>query len=71
MSELDTLVREAEQGLSRVTALAELDALRVRYLGRKGELTLLLKQLGGLPPPPPPAPRRPTNPPKQPRPPPP
>jgi phenylalanyl-tRNA synthetase alpha chain len=30
--------------------LAALDAVRVRYLGKSGELTALLKQLGGLPP---------------------
>ncbi|MBR6259590.1 MAG: phenylalanine--tRNA ligase subunit alpha [Oscillospiraceae bacterium] len=28
---------------------AELDALRVKYLGKKGEITAILKQMGGLP----------------------
>lgn len=34
--------------LERVHALAELDALRVKYLGKKGELTAILKQMGAL-----------------------
>ena len=30
--------------------LAELDAIRVKYLGKKGELTAILKQMGKLSP---------------------
>lgn len=32
----------------RVQSLPELDALRVKYLGKKGELTAVLKQMGSL-----------------------
>ncbi len=35
--------------LSAVKSAAELEELRVRYLGKKGELTAVLKQMGGLP----------------------
>jgi phenylalanyl-tRNA synthetase alpha chain len=48
MQDLDKLLDAA---LSQVTAaadLASLDQARVQYLGKKGELTQLLKQLGGL-----------------------
>lgn len=34
--------------LERVQSLPELDALRVKYLGKKGELTAVLKQMGSL-----------------------
>ena len=47
MQDLDKLLDSA---LSEVTAaqdLALLDQVRVQYLGKKGELTQLLKQLGG------------------------
>ena len=49
------LARKAEELLSRATAEAEacastgdVEALRGRYLGRKGELTRLLRELGTL-----------------------
>ena len=41
---------QIEAGLQEVTDLASLEALRVRLLGRKGEITELLKSLGQLPP---------------------
>ncbi len=39
---------EALAALENTQAAAELDALRVKYLGKKGELTAVLKQMGGL-----------------------
>ncbi len=39
---------EALEAISSVETAAELDALRVKYLGKKGELTGVLKQMGGL-----------------------
>ena len=39
---------EALSALESVQAPAELDALRVKYLGKKGELTAVLKQMGTL-----------------------
>ncbi len=39
---------EALEAISGVETAAELDALRVKYLGKKGELTGVLKQMGGL-----------------------
>ena len=53
----DELLREAESALGAVKAPAEVEALRVRYLGTKGALTAMLKELGKLRPPsaPPPA----------------
>ncbi|MDR3311366.1 MAG: phenylalanine--tRNA ligase subunit alpha [Oscillospiraceae bacterium] len=49
MKEKLTQIRTA--ALAEITAAqspAELEALRVRYLGKKGELTAILKQTGGL-----------------------
>ncbi|MBS1201710.1 MAG: phenylalanine--tRNA ligase subunit alpha, partial [Chromatiaceae bacterium] len=35
--------------IAQAADLAQLDQVRVRYLGKSGELTVLLKQLGTLP----------------------
>lgn len=50
MQELDRLLAAADTAISAASDQRELDALRVRYLGKKGEVTALLKQLGKLPP---------------------
>ncbi len=39
---------EALEAISQVDTAAALDALRVKYLGKKGELTAVLKQMGKL-----------------------
>lgn len=39
---------EALAAFQEAKELADLDALRVKYLGKKGELTAVLKQMGGL-----------------------
>ncbi len=49
MHDLDQLVSEATAEIEAADDLAALDAVRVRYLGKKGALTDLLKQLGKVP----------------------
>jgi len=45
---VDQLASTALERISAATSLQELDAVRVSYLGKKGELTALLKSLGKL-----------------------
>jgi phenylalanyl-tRNA synthetase alpha chain len=50
---VNTVKKLEERALSQVSAsedLRELDDLRVQYLGKKGEVTALLKSLGGMEP---------------------
>ena len=47
-SELSELVQQAETEIQAAADLAGLDALRVELLGKKGRVTSLLKQLGGM-----------------------
>lgn len=49
VSSITRLLEDACESIQQAANLAELDALRVRLLGRKGDLTLLLKELGRLP----------------------
>lgn len=49
MSDLENILGAARSALAEVSDLDELDQVRVRYLGKKGELTQLLKSLGKLP----------------------
>ncbi len=44
------ICREAEERVAVCKDEKEIDELRVKYLGKKGELTALLKQMGGLSP---------------------
>ncbi len=48
--ELESLVEAAQREIATATGLAELDRLRVHYLGKKGRLTEALKGLRALPP---------------------
>ncbi len=50
MPELNTLIQSATSAIEASQDLAALDAIRVQYLGKKGEITLQLKTLGQLPP---------------------
>ncbi|GJM06872.1 MAG: phenylalanine--tRNA ligase alpha subunit [marine bacterium B5-7] len=50
MSDLDKLAQAAEKGIAEAENLPALDQVRVHYLGKKGELTSLLKNLGHLSP---------------------
>ena len=49
MQSLSELVSQAESEISAAADLGALDAVRVRYLGKKGELTARLKGLSALP----------------------
>ncbi|MEK7323488.1 MAG: phenylalanine--tRNA ligase subunit alpha [Pseudomonadota bacterium] len=46
--QLEGLIQQAAAASAAAASLQELDAVRVRFLGKKGELTEQLKQLGGL-----------------------
>jgi len=48
MDNVESLLAEAREALTAAHDLVALDAVRVRYLGKKGELTALLKQLGSM-----------------------
>lgn len=50
MNQIDELKTRALQAIQQASDLEELEAIRVQYLGKKGELTSYLKQLGGLAP---------------------
>lgn len=50
MQALQYLLKQAESAIHAVSDLKELEDLRVAYLGKKGQLTLQLKELGKLPP---------------------
>ncbi len=50
MEEVRNLLRQAVTEVDGAHEAAELEQVRVRYLGKKGLLTLQLKQLGTLPP---------------------
>ena len=45
---LEKIRQSAHAELEAATDLTTIDAIRVRYLGKKGELTAILKQMGGL-----------------------
>ena len=47
---VDALRREAEAAIAAAPDAAALEELRVRYLGRKAELTGILRGIGELPP---------------------
>ena len=46
--QLDSIRMRAEQELSNVETIPDLEEIRVRYLGKKGELTTVLRGMGGL-----------------------
>ena len=46
--QLQSIKDSALGAVNGCSDLKELDALRVKYLGKKGELTAILKQMGGL-----------------------
>jgi len=49
MQNVDAIVESGLAALAGVTDLVELEQVKARYLGKSGELTELLKQLGKLP----------------------
>jgi phenylalanyl-tRNA synthetase alpha chain len=50
MENIQTLLTAGEEAVALATSTQELDEVRVQYLGKKGELTALLKGLGKLSP---------------------
>ena len=46
--QLEAIRKGALDSIVGTKAAAELDSLRVKYLGKKGELTAVLKQMGKL-----------------------
>ena len=47
----ETLLKIREEALSQIRATdADLEAIRIRYLGKKGELTAVLRGMGQLTP---------------------
>ena len=50
MEKVTQVLNEAREQIAACSDPQALDALRVRYLGKKGEITALLKTLGGLAP---------------------
>ena len=46
---VDAIADEARAAIGRATSSTQLEELRVRYLGRQGTLTMLLRSLGSLP----------------------
>ena len=48
--QLETIRKAALEEIKAVDSLSFLDALRVKYLGKKGEVTAILKQMGKLTP---------------------
>lgn len=49
MDDLQQLQQLAQQAIDTATSEAQLDQVRVQYLGKKGEITQQLKSLGALP----------------------
>ncbi|MBI3255915.1 MAG: phenylalanine--tRNA ligase subunit alpha, partial [Candidatus Andersenbacteria bacterium] len=47
--QLQSLHHEATKALAKIGSIAELEAWRVTYIGRKGSLTLAIKEVGELP----------------------
>ena len=50
LSKLKTLETQVRGELDRVSSLADIEALQIRFLGRKGELTQCLRELPTIPP---------------------
>jgi len=50
VNDINDLVAKAKSAIQAAMDLAGLDQVRIDYLGKKGQLTQLLKQLGKLPP---------------------
>ncbi|MCF6253122.1 MAG: phenylalanine--tRNA ligase subunit alpha [Thiomicrorhabdus sp.] len=46
--QLQTIISQAKEAVETVTDLSKLDDIRVQYLGKKGELTSMMKMLGKL-----------------------
>src|SRR5690625_3455364 len=50
MRDIESIQRQAEAAMAAADKLRVLDEVRVRFLGKRGEVTALLKEIGSLPP---------------------
>lgn len=50
IEQIDSIAKEFEERLGGVTDASSLEALRVEFLGKKGKVTLFLRELGSIPP---------------------
>ncbi|MBI4398712.1 MAG: phenylalanine--tRNA ligase subunit alpha [Candidatus Omnitrophica bacterium] len=50
LEQIDSIDKEFEDHLAKVNTAQSLETLRVHFLGKKGKVTFLLKELGALPP---------------------
>ncbi len=48
--EIESILKNAQQDIERCHELPSLESSRVKYLGKKGELTVLLRSMGKMPP---------------------
>ena len=48
--QLEAIRKSAIEQLQKAAALQDLDSVRIKFLGKKGELTAILKQMGKLSP---------------------
>ena len=46
--QLEAIRKNALESIASTQAGTDLEALRIKYLGKKGELTAVLKQMGSL-----------------------
>ena len=46
---IEQIRNNAEEEITSVSSIAELENVRIKYLGKKGELTLVLRGMGSLP----------------------
>ena len=49
-NQLESIRQAAKAALEHVSLIQDLEQLRIQYLGKKGELTAILKQMGKLSP---------------------
>lgn len=49
LDRLNEIAQEVESSLARIDSLEQLEELRIRYLGKKGALTQVLRGMGSLP----------------------
>ncbi|MFN7017485.1 MAG: phenylalanine--tRNA ligase subunit alpha, partial [Fimbriimonadales bacterium] len=50
MQPIQAILAEAEQAIAQASSTAELQEVETRYLGKKGALSQMLRQVGSLPP---------------------
>lgn len=48
--QLQNIKTQAEEFLKKISSISELEDFRVKFLGKKGELTQVLRQMGSLSP---------------------